>query len=213
MTLDPLLSGLVELAARREGRSASEMDGLGTIVSILARHAQGDSRFQADPCLADPDQLGEAARLCNVGNVAVPPAIFRKSGRLTQGEWTRIRLHPEMGHALLLDVAETFGQTSLLELGMKIALHHHERWDGTGYPSGLAGTEIPLEARMVALADTYDALTRTRLFQSAQNHAEAMRVIAAERGRQFDPDLVDVLQPCADELSARLNRDVSEEKG
>lgn len=122
--------------------------------------------------------------LHDVGKIGVPDAILHKPDALTEAEWRVMRDHPRAGHELLLRFPS-------LERARAIVLHHHERWDGAGYPSGLAREEIPLAARVFALADTYDAMTAHRAYRGAMRPEVARAVIVAERGAQFDPDVVD----------------------
>lgn len=124
-----------------------------------------------------------AARLHDVGKVAIDVEILRKAGPLTAQEWERVRLHPSIGAEMLraydLDLA-----------GLEAIRHHHEHWDGSGYPAGLRGEAIPLLARILAVADVYDALTSDRAYRPAHRHEEALRLMEEMAGRELDPDLV-----------------------
>ncbi|ADV67046.1 HD-GYP domain-containing protein [Deinococcus maricopensis] len=124
------------------------------------------------------------ARLHDTGKGAIPRAIREKPGPLTPDEWTTMREHPQLGAHLLFEAGAHPEEVD-------IVLHHHERWDGEGYPHGLCGEAIPLGARVVAVADTFDALTSARAYRAASPPAHAARVIRAERGRQFDPRVAD----------------------
>ena len=112
-----------------------------------------------------------------------------------------MRTHPQIGGDTLKGVIERYEGHSFLKLGMEIAYHHHERWDGSGYPHGLAGPRIPLAARIVALADAYDTITSRRPYKAAFDHEEAVRRIARDRGTHFDPVLVDVFLRCHREFA------------
>jgi len=126
-----------------------------------------------------------ASLLHDIGKLAIPEHILSKPGRLTEEEFQRVRIHPVVGAEIIADVP-------LPALVAPAILGHHERWDGTGYPRGLRGTDIPLAARIVALADTFDAITHRRRYDAARSAPAAVEVIAAERGRQFDPELTDL---------------------
>jgi PAS domain S-box-containing protein len=130
--------------------------------------------------------LRRAAPLHDVGKIGIPDAILLKPGRLTPEEFERVKTHTVIGADMLAG-----GGFPLLESAERIARSHHERWDGTGYPSGLAGHDIPLDGRIVALADVFDALTHDRVYTSAWSQDDALAEIEAQRGRQFDPELVD----------------------
>ncbi|MDP4026453.1 response regulator [Methylobacterium sp. NEAU 140] len=127
-----------------------------------------------------------AAPLHDVGKVAVPDGILLKKGRLDEAEFAVVRMHPVIGKRILGDSA-----SELIRLAAEIAEGHHERWDGGGYPHGLAGEAIPLSARIVAVADVFDALTTTRPYKAAMDLSEARACVEAERGGHFDPACVD----------------------
>jgi len=129
--------------------------------------------------------LVRAARLHDVGKIAVPDGILFKPGRLTPEEFALVRTHPEVGHRLL-----SGGDSELMRLAASIALTHHERWDGRGYPAGLVGEQIPIEGRIVAVVDAFDGMTRDRSHQRAATPEEAMAELEAHVGSQFDPQVV-----------------------
>lgn len=139
------------------------------------------------------DLIRPAASLHDVGKIGVPDHILRKPGPHTPEERAIMRTHCEIGAELLAG-----SKLPLLEMGRVIALCHHERWDGGGYPAGLQGDEIPLAARITALADVYDALCNRRVYKEAWTEDQALALVASERGRHFDPTLVDVFLENAD---------------
>lgn len=132
------------------------------------------------------EDLFSAAPMHDVGKIGIPDAILRKPGRLTPEELVVMRQHPEIGAKIIGE-----NQTGMLALAYNIALCHHEKWDGSGYPRGLKGAEIPLEARIVAIADVYDALTTVRPYKRAWTVEEAVTHLRKEAGSHFDPDLVE----------------------
>jgi putative two-component system response regulator len=127
-----------------------------------------------------------ASQLHDVGKVAVPDSILLKRGKLTSEEFEVIKSHAETGFQMLAGSA-----AEVVQLGALIARTHHERWDGGGYPRGLAGEEIPLEGRIAAVADVFDALTSDRVYRSALPVNSAIQMMQDERGRHFDPKLLD----------------------
>ena len=130
--------------------------------------------------------LRMAAPMHDVGKVGVPDSVVLKSGPYDADDREAMRSHPEIGHALLAGSG-----SELLETAAVVALTHHERWDGTGYPRGLSGTDIPLVGRIVAIADVFDALTTRRRYKPAMSFEEARGLMSIEAGRHFDPDLVE----------------------
>jgi putative two-component system response regulator len=138
-----------------------------------------------------------ASLLHDVGKLAIPDSILRTPDPLDDDEWAQVRRHPEHGHRLLAGSG-----SSLLDLAATIALTHHERVNGTGYPRGLSGDEIPLEGRIAAVADVFDALTSERVYQAAHPADDARAILEAGRGTLFDPAVLDAFLAAHDEIEA-----------
>jgi len=159
-----------------------------------ARHLLRMSRYSR--ILADalglPEEEAElielAAPLHDIGKIGIPDSILRKNGPLSAAEITVMRQHPKIGHDILANSPSKY-----LRLGGEIALAHHERYDGSGYPFGTSGQEIPLSARIVAIADVLDALTSVRPYKSAWSIESAMQYLLKESGQHFDPELVKIM--------------------
>ena len=132
------------------------------------------------------DMLLSAAPMHDIGKIGIPDAVLRKPGKLDAEEWAVMRTHAEIGAQILEG-----SQGELLQMAARIARCHHEKWNGGGYPDGLAGEAIPLEARIVAIADVFDALTSVRPYKNAWPFEEAMQLIREESGQHFDPVLVE----------------------
>jgi putative nucleotidyltransferase with HDIG domain len=130
------------------------------------------------------ENIRKGALLHDVGKIAIPDAILKKPGRLTAGEWEKVRLHPSLGYGLIREI-------KMVEQVGNIILYHHERYDGNGYPKGLKNEEIPLEARIFALADALDAITSHRPYRKERDFKAAKKEIKDSRGRQFDPKTVE----------------------
>jgi putative two-component system response regulator len=135
------------------------------------------------------EMLGRAALLHDVGRIGIPDEIILKPGQLTPEELEIVRTHTTLGGRLLAG-----GKTELLQMAEQIALTHHERWDGTGYPAGLKGEAIPTEGRIVAVAEVFDALTHRQPFREAWGLAAAVREIEQQSGKQFDPAVVEAFK-------------------
>ena len=143
----------------------------------------------------EAEDLLHAAPMHDVGKIGIPDAILRKPGKLDDAEWRVMREHSRIG-------AQIIGEhdCGLLQLAHNIALHHHEKWDGSGYPCNLSGERIPLEARIVAIADVFDALTSVRPYKPAWSVEQAVELIRSEAGRHFDPQLVPLFVDCLPQL-------------
>ncbi|HLI57485.1 MAG TPA: HD domain-containing phosphohydrolase, partial [Actinomycetota bacterium] len=144
-----------------------------------------------------PQRIRLAAALHDVGKIGIPDAVLLKPGPLTPEEFRVMQQHTVIGHDLL-----SGSQSPLIRLGALIALNHHERWDGTGYPNGLSGTAIPAEARVAAVADVFDALTSDRVYRPAFPVDRAVEMMRAGRATQFDPDLLDLFLGSLDDVLA-----------
>ncbi len=133
------------------------------------------------------DNIRKGALLHDVGKIAIPDSILKKPGRLSDQEWDKIRLHPALGYGLVKEIK------LVKEVG-NIILHHHEKYDGTGYPEGLRDEDIPLEARIFALADALDAITSHRPYRKERDFADAREEIRRHEGTQFDPRIVEAFE-------------------
>lgn len=132
--------------------------------------------------------IKHASPLHDIGKVAIPDAVLHKPGKLDAKEWELMQKHAQFG----LDILHRSNRP-LMKLGAEIAITHHERWDGTGYPNGLAGAEIPISGRITALIDVFDALSSKRSYKEAWSDAKVMELLQQDRGKQFDPQLMDLL--------------------
>jgi response regulator RpfG family c-di-GMP phosphodiesterase len=143
-----------------------------------------------------------AAPLHDIGKVAIPDRILLKPGKLTPEEWEIMKQHCVIGRDTILATARELsdGDDAFLTCAADIAYCHHERWNGTGYPRGLAGDAIPLSARLMALADVYDALISRRVYKEAESHDQALAAMAAEAGHHFDPTILSVMFSIADQF-------------
>ena len=142
-----------------------------------------------ESCLRD---IEVAALLHDIGKVGIPDAILHKNNKLDEDEWMLMKKHPEYGWAIVRSLPD-FERSSLF------VLHHHERWDGGGYPAGLKGTETPLPARIVSVIDAFDAMTSNRPYRQGLPFEEAIRRLVVSKHTQFDPDVVDFFVRRADD--------------
>lgn len=181
--------GLAKLAESRDKDAGQHLERLRTYVTVLASELAKHNPSIDHHYVAN---LAIASALHDVGKMGVPDAVILKLGKLTAAERRAMQMHTVLGDECLASVERMFGDhDQFLTLGREVAAAHHEQWDGSGYPYGLQGKEIPLSARIVALADVYDALTSHREYRPAANHAEAREWIVSHYGSQFDPEVVE----------------------
>lgn len=188
------------LAEARDNETGNHIRRTQNYVLALAGHLAGHPRFSGQLDDDTINMLFKSAPLHDVGKVAIPDAILCKPGPLTPEEWGVMRRHCEYGRdAIAMAENELAGEgDSFLRFAKEIAFSHHERWDGGGYPMGLAGEDIPISARLMAVADVYDALISKRVYKEAFSHERAAGIIARGRGNHFDPDVADAMLELSD---------------
>ncbi|KQP12305.1 HD domain-containing phosphohydrolase [Pseudorhodoferax sp. Leaf267] len=198
---------LAGLATARDNDTGHQLVRLQHFVQALARRLSRQPRHA--PALSTPviDLLFRAAPMHDIGMLGIPDRILVKPTPLTQRETALLQTHPARGRAALEQVERRLGRTvPWLELAKEIAHAHEERWDGSGFPRGLAGVAIPLSARLVAVADVYNQMTQPRIGRVPCAHAEAVALIGAARDRLFDPDVVDAFLAIEDEFQEIARR-------
>lgn len=169
------------------------------LATTVAEHPRFASQLDADRI----EWMAKSAPLHDIGKVGIPDAILHKSGRLTDEEFSIMKKHPEYGRNIILEVERMLGEESqFLRYAREIAYGHQEKWDGSGYPQGAKGDEIPIAARLMALADVYDALRSRRVYKAPFSHEMAMQIILEGKGLHFDPDLVDGFERVAEQFAA-----------
>ena len=188
--------GMATLSEYRDRATGLHLQRVSQLSRILADELR--SRPPLDSYITDDyvEDLALSSVLHDISKVGVPDSVLLKPGRLTEEEFETVKAHTLVGGNALDAVEKRLDGRSFFTLGKQIAYYHHERWDGNGYPSGLSSDAIPLSARIVAVADTYDAITTDRVYRAALPHDEAMRRILKASGTQFDPRVVDALSAC-----------------
>ncbi|MEA3220593.1 HD domain-containing phosphohydrolase [Immundisolibacter sp.] len=194
------ITALCSLTEVRDNETGGHIRRTQHYVRVLAERLRDHPRFRHELNDETIDMMFRSAPLHDVGKVAIPDAILLKQGKLTPAEWEIMKRHPTHGRDAIAQAELELGDQggSFLRFAREIAHCHHEKWDGSGYPQGLAGDDIPISARLMAAADVYDALMSRRTYKEAYSHERAMEMIQAERGRHFDPDVVDALQGLAE---------------
>lgn len=182
-----LIFGLAKLAEYRDSDTGAHLERISAYCQLLCvplreTHPEIDGAWV--------DRLTLASSMHDIGKVGIPDAVLLKPGRLDDDERKIIERHPDLGYRALDAILRRGGTDGLLEMSADIAACHHERWDGKGYPNGLEGNRIPIAARIVSVADVYDALTSERVYKPAMPHEKATELLRQGSGTQFDPEVV-----------------------
>lgn len=202
-----LVFAMATLAEQREADSESHILRVQNYVLALARALCKQPAFEGLLTPAYIDTLYRSAPLYDMGSVGVPDRILLKPGRLTADEMGIMRTHTTLGHAAIERAEKTLGRASpLLSIAKEVVLCHQEKWDGSGYPRALAGTDIPVSARIIAIADVYDALITSKVYKDGVPHDKAVQIIFSERGAHFDPDMVDAFVEIQDSFAEIAQR-------
>ena len=190
-TQDAVIFGLAKLADSRDTDTGEHLERIALYSSALASALRRRGTYREIVTPAFVEYLGTSSALHDIGKVGIEDSILRKPGRLTAEERRRIQEHARIGEECLREIERRLGSSNFLRMAREIVASHHERWDGTGYPAGLKGQDIPLSARIVAVADVYDALATKRVYKEALPHDECVEIIRGEAGKHFDPLLVE----------------------
>ncbi|MEM7227883.1 MAG: HD domain-containing phosphohydrolase [Planctomycetota bacterium] len=182
-----VIEGLAKLAESRDDETGQHLERIKKYVRVLGEHL-AVAHPEVTPEFVDT--MEETSALHDIGKVGIPDAVLLSTGKLSADERTIIEKHPLIGGDTILAVRRQWGDDEFLVTACEIIFAHHERWDGAGYPFGLAGDMIPIAARVVALADVYDALTSRRSYKDALSHDDARDIILQGAGSHFDPDVV-----------------------
>jgi len=198
-----MLSSLNALAKARDNETGNHIIRTQLYVKNLALRLRKMGYYDNELSDKTIDLLYKAAPLHDIGKVGIPDNILLKPGRLNDAEWEIMKTHTTIGEAVLSSAANEFkDENGVIDIAVKIAGGHHEKWDGNGYPRGISGVEIPLAARIMSVADVYDALVSQRIYKAAWSHNDAVREIISKRGTHFDPLVVDAFIADQDGLLA-----------
>ena len=198
---DVTILAMASLAETRDNETGNHIRRTQAYVKALARRLQQHPQFSLQLTDANIDLLFKSAPLHDIGKVGIPDHILLKPGRLTPEEFEIMKTHTTLGRAAIEQAEQQIGgSVPFLAFAKEIAYAHQEKWDGSGYPEGLAGDAIPVSARLMAVADVYDALISRRVYKPPMPHDQAMAVIVDGRGRHFDPDVVDAFLQVNDEF-------------
>jgi len=187
---DVTMIAMGSLAETRDNETGNHIRRTQNYIRVLAKKLCDHPRFEGQLNPDTIEMLYKSAPLHDIGKVGIPDRILKKPAKLTPEEFELMKAHTTIGRDAILSAEESLGSTtSFLSLARDIAWSHHEKWNGQGYPQGLAGDSIPLAGRLMAIPDVYDALISARVYKPPFSHAETVEIIRAGMGNHFDPDI------------------------
>jgi putative two-component system response regulator len=198
---------LAKLAEVRDDDTGRHVERVATFAELLAKRLRMMRLHVAELTPAFIDTLRQTATLHDIGKVGIPDAILLKPAKLTTEEFVVMKTHTTLGANTLASVLKQHPDNQFLRMGVDVAKSHHEMWDGSGYPEGLEGEQIPLAARIVSVADFYDALTSTRCYRRGVSHEETVKLIEQGSGIQFDPEIAAAFKALEQEFG-RIRREM-----
>ena len=195
---EQMVVGMAHMVENRDVNTGSHIKRTSQVVSILVDYLRKDKKSGHSEFFYD--SLASAAPMHDIGKIAIDDRILRKPGRFTPQEYEEMKSHPEKGAMIVENLLTSVESPEFVKIARNVARYHHERYDGYGYPQKLKGTEIPFEARVMAIADVYDALVSKRCYKAAMSFDEAYTIIIDGMGTQFDPTLKDCFVACRKKL-------------
>lgn len=204
-TRNAVIFGLSKLAESRDPETGFHLERIALYSTRLAKTLRQRPEFATRITSSFVQSIGLSSALHDIGKVGIEDGILLKPGPLTPRERERIEQHTIIGEECIRQIQGRIGDPEFLEMARQIAGAHHERWDGTGYPNGRVGHDIPLAAQIVSIADVYDALSVRRVYKEAYSHEQCVKMIADASGTHFNPKLVEVFLSIQDEF-----RDIAE---
>ena len=204
---DVTIHAMASLAETRDSETGNHIRRTSHYLKALAEKVRGLPRFRDFLTDKNIELLFKTAPLHDIGKVGIPDHILLKPGRFEPHEMAVMKTHTTLGRDAILAAEHELGiEVDFLKYAKEIAYSHHEKWDGSGYPQGLAGEDIPISARLMALADVYDALISRRIYKQGMDHAQAVRIIVEGRGSHFDAEIVDAFLQIQDQFIAISHR-------
>jgi len=201
---DMMVLGMAEMVENRDANTGGHIKRTSEVVHIFAEKLKNyEERFGLSKAFLK--LVIKAAPMHDLGKVAIDDAVLRKPGKYTDAEYAEMKRHSAEGARIVEEILRDVEDDAFVEVAKNVAYYHHEKWNGFGYPTGKAGTEIPVEARIMALADVFDALVSKRCYKEAFSYDEAFRIMEESLGQHFDPELGKVFMECRAELEAFYN--------
>jgi putative two-component system response regulator len=204
---DVTIHVMASLAETRDLETGGHIQRTQFYVKAIAEKLSTDPRFAVTLSKQIITTIYKSSSLHDIGKVGIPDSILLKPGRLTDDEFEIMKTHTTLGFEAIARAEQQLGiKVDFLDTAKKIALSHHEKWNGSGYPKALKGAEIPLAARLMAVADVFDALTSRRIYKEAMSFEDSLKIMQEGRGTHFDPDVLDAFLSIQDEVQSIANR-------
>jgi putative two-component system response regulator len=204
---DVAIQAMASLAETRDNETGNHIRRTQHYIKVLAEHLRDHPRFSHFLTGDTIALLFKSAPLHDIGKIGIPDHILLKPGRYTEEEFEIMKTHTTLGRDAIQHAEDQLGmRAEFLSLAKEIAYSHQEKWDGSGYPQGLAGDDIPISARLMAVADVYDALISRRVYKAGMPHGQAVEIIRQGRGTHFDPDICDAFLDCLDQFQTIAER-------
>ena len=200
------IMALAKLSESRDDDTGMHIERVGSYATFLAREARKTIEYDCEIDDQFEEYLYHAAALHDIGKVGISDCVLLKPGKLTPEEFEIIKKHPEIGYETLRAVGEKYPGNPMIKIGEEVAHCHHEKWNGSGYPQGLKGEQIPLSARIVAICDVYDALRSVRPYKKPFSHQKAYDFIIEGAGQHFDPNLIEIFKVSHESFNEIWNR-------
>lgn len=200
LTQEATLETIANLAEYRDPETGGHINRTKGYIKVLAEKLKEHPKYKD---LINDDIINsyyKASPLHDIGKIGIRDEILLKPGKLTPDEFEEMKKHAAIGYETLKMATNQLGENSFLTYAMEFALHHHEKWDGTGYPDRLKGEEIPISCRLMAIADVYDALISKRIYKPAFSHEKSVSIICEGDGTHFDPDLIEIFKEINEEF-------------
>ena len=200
-----VIKTMAELVEYRDEVTGTHIEATQNYLRIMVEALIRNNLYKEEVSLWDVELILQSAQLHDVGKIAIEDSILRKPGMLSPEEYEKIKTHAIFGETVIEKIKKSTTNHDFLEQAQIMAITHHEKWDGSGYPNGLKGTEIPLQGRLMAIVDVYDTLVSERPYKRAFHHEEAVEIIKGSGGSHFDPDLVELFLTVSDEFRMVAN--------
>jgi len=189
-----ILKTVAEMVEFRDDITGTHIERTQSYLKALFEKMKEDGVYSAEIVSWDMNVFLQSAQLHDVGKIAIKDSILKKPGKLTPEEFEEMKAHTTFGKMIIDKISKSAVEDSFLQHAKIFAISHHEKWDGTGYPYGLSGEVIPLQGRLMAIADTYDALISERPYKKAFTHEKALEIILEGKGKHYDPTLIDIFE-------------------